>query len=126
MLRSPTRTWQPPRRTATLFGKSRFCVLDSVASVNFVGRRRAKPSESPGATPLPSRGWALRSHHLRPVLVPVLLQVFHERRAPGPNIRVVAGDRARLLVDVARGVFEMPRAEAGDLLEAGVERVTQH
>ncbi len=65
------------------------------------------------------------SHQLRAVFVAVLFKVFNERRAPRADIGVVARDAARLLVDVARRVFEMAGAEAGRLLEAGVERRLQ-
>src|SRR5690606_24445528 len=54
-----------------------------------------------------------------------LLQVLHERRAAGADVGVVARDRAGLLIDVARGVLEVARAEARGLLEAGIERVAQ-
>ena len=48
----------------------------------------------------------------------MLLQVLHERRAASADIGIVAGDRACLLVDVARRVLEVPGAEPRDLLEA--------
>ena len=62
-------------------------------------------------------------HHLRAVLVAVLFQILHERRAAGADIGVIARDTARLLVDVACRVLQMPRAETSSLFHTGVERI---
>ena len=63
-----------------------------------------------------------RSDHLRAVLIAVLLQIFHEGRAAGAYLGVVAGVRRCLLVDVARGIFEVAGAKGADREDVGVER----
>ena len=53
-------------------------------------------------------------------LIPMLLQIAHKRRAASADLSVIARVLQALLVDVARRIFEVPRAEVGDRLNIGV------
>ena len=78
-------------------------------------RRPAGSNRRPGACSL--RG-GLQQVLFR--LVAVLLEVFHEGRAAGADIGVVAGGILVLPGDVARRIFEMARAKARQVPDAGV------
>lgn len=54
--------------------------------------------------------------------VAMLLEIAHERRAPGADLRIIASALLALLVDIARRIFEMTGAEVRNGLNIGVIR----
>src|SRR6187551_3106360 len=100
--RSRTRMWPPAPRSARPQAASP--ATSSTATTTATGGTTAAGTATAAGgmvTRTDRQGSCL--DHLRPVLVPVFLQVFHERRTPCADVGVVSCDRARLLVDVARG-----------------------
>ena len=57
--------------------------------------------------------------------ITVFFQVFHKRRAARPDIRRVTLGRARLLVNIAGRIFQVPRTEGLNMFNTVIIKLYQ-